>query len=149
MKSRLFCTNIYFKCGHIAYTDAQGDKDINHNSKIICFPYMASSLPPKTSLFLAASLHSCPGPGGYHHHIGVRPAGPGRDHHNWLGGELLSRLLPQGHQIELATYEHDSIQEYIRQAGNIAISSCDGILARMENLLLTFQTDRAGCISDN
>ena len=37
-------------------------------------------------------------------------------------------------------------QDYISQAGNIAqlhtqISSCDGILGRMENLLLSFQTD--------
>ena len=107
------------------------------------------------SLFVFGSITSLlPWPGGYHHHIGVRPAGPGRDHHHWLGGELLSRLLPHGHQIELATCKHDSIQDYISQAGNIAqlhnqISSCDGILARMENLLLTFQTDRAGCISDN
>ena len=108
-----------------------------------------------TRLFVFCNITSLlPRPGGYQHHTRVRPAGPGRHHDLWLGGELLSRPLPQGHRIELATCEHDSIQDYISQAGYIAqlhnqISSCDGILARMENLLLTFQTDGAGCISDN
>ena len=56
-------------------------------------------------------------------------------------------------EVELASSEQASIQDYISQAGNIAqlhnqISSCDGILARMENLLLTFQTDLGSISSE-
>ena len=56
-------------------------------------------------------------------------------------------------EVELASCEQASIQDYISQAGNIAqlhnqISSCDGILARMENLLLTFQTDLGSISSE-
>jgi len=56
-------------------------------------------------------------------------------------------------EAELASCEQASIQDYISQAGNIAqlhnqISSCDGILARMENLLLTFQTDLGSISSE-
>ena len=56
-------------------------------------------------------------------------------------------------EVELASSEQASIQDYISQAGNIAqlhnqISSCDGILARMENLLLSFQTDLGSISSE-
>ena len=54
---------------------------------------------------------------------------------------------------ELLDCEQVSIQDYISQAGNIAqlhsqISSCDGILGRMENLLLSFQTDLGSISSE-
>ena len=53
---------------------------------------------------------------------------------------------------ELESAEHASIGDYIAESGNIAalhnqISSCDGILARMEGLLTAFQTD-LGSISN-
>ena len=56
-------------------------------------------------------------------------------------------------EVELASCEQASIKDYISQAGNIGqlhnqISSCDGILARMENLLLTFQTDLGSISSE-
>ena len=51
-------------------------------------------------------------------------------------------------EVELASCEQASIQDYISQAGNIAqlhnqISSCDGILARMETEIKE-QTGRKG-----
>ena len=56
-------------------------------------------------------------------------------------------------ETELVACEQVSIQDYISQAGNIAqlhsqISSCDGILERMENLLLSFQTDLGSISSE-
>ena len=56
-------------------------------------------------------------------------------------------------ESELVACEQVSIQDYISQAGNIAqlhsqISSCDGILERMENLLLSFQTDLGSISSE-
>lgn len=54
---------------------------------------------------------------------------------------------------ELAHAEQSSIRDYINQSGNIAqlhnqVSSCDGILARMETLLLTFQSDLGSISSE-
>jgi len=56
-------------------------------------------------------------------------------------------------ESELVECEQVSIQDYISQAGNIAqlhtqISSCDGILARMEDMLLSFQTDLGSISSE-
>ena len=49
--------------------------------------------------------------------------------------------------------EQVSVEDYISQAGNIAqlhnqISSCDGILERMETMLLSFQTDLGSISSE-
>ena len=54
---------------------------------------------------------------------------------------------------ELEKAESASINDYIAESGNIAalhnqISSCDGILARMENLLIAFQTDLGSISSE-
>ena len=49
--------------------------------------------------------------------------------------------------------EEVSVADYISQAGNIAqlhnqISSCDGILEKMETMLLSFQTDLGSISSE-
>ena len=54
---------------------------------------------------------------------------------------------------ELDAAESASIKDYITESGNIAalhnqISSCDGILARMEGLLTAFQTDLGSISSE-
>ena len=56
-------------------------------------------------------------------------------------------------EAELVRCEQVSVGDYISQAGNIAqlhsqISSCDGILGRMETLLLSFQTDLGSISSE-
>jgi len=63
------------------------------------------------------------------------------------------RVYSKQIETELVECEQVSIQDYISQAGNIAqlhnqISSCDNILERMENLLLTFQTDLGSISSE-
>ena len=63
------------------------------------------------------------------------------------------RVYSKQIETELLECEQVSIQDYISQAGNIAqlhnqISSCDNILERMENLLLTFQTDLGSISSE-
>ena len=60
--------------------------------------------------------------------------------------------LPQI-KVELASCEQASMQDYISQAGNIAqlhtqISICNGILVRVENMLLIFQTDQRSISSE-
>jgi len=64
-------------------------------------------------------------------------------------------LREYSRQVEqqLAMAEQASIQDYIGQAASIAglhsqISSCDGILARMENLLTSFQSDLGSISSE-
>ena len=82
--------------------------------------------------------------------------------HDHLQDDIVKEALASGQdlreyskqvEVELASCEQASIQDYISQAGNIAqlhnqISSCDGILARMENLLLSFQTDLGSISSE-
>jgi len=63
-----------------------------------------------------------------------------------LEGGLDLRDYSKQIEDELAAAEKASIADYISQSGNIAqlhnqVSSCDSILARMENLLLSFQSD--------
>ncbi|XP_023342298.1 vacuolar protein sorting-associated protein 52 homolog [Eurytemora carolleeae] len=78
-----------------------------------------------------------------------------------LQDEIIKEALSSGLDLreyskkvekELESAEHASIGDYIAESGNIAalhnqISSCDGILARMEGLLTAFQTD-LGSISN-
>lgn len=82
------------------------------------------------------------------------------DLHPHLQDEVIKKALASGLdlreyskkvEVELEAAESASIGDYITESGNIAtlhnqISSCDGILARMEGLLTAFQTD-LGCIS--
>ena len=79
-----------------------------------------------------------------------------------LQDDIVKNVLESGQDLrdyskqieqELVEREQVSIDDYISQAGNIAqlynqISSCDGILERMENMLLTFQTDLGSISSE-
>lgn len=70
-----------------------------------------------------------------------------------LEGGLDLRDYSRQVEEELALAEKASIADYIHQSGNIAqlhnqVSSCDSILARMEGLLLSFQSDLGSISSE-
>lgn len=79
-----------------------------------------------------------------------------------LQDDIVKNVLESGQDLrdyskqiekELVDREQVSIEDYISQAGNIAqlhnqISTCDGILERMENMLLSFQTDLGSISSE-
>jgi len=84
------------------------------------------------------------------------------DLHPHLQDEVIKKALASGLDLreyskkveaELEEAESASIGDYITESGNIAtlhnqISSCDGILARMEGLLTAFQTDLGSISSE-
>jgi len=86
----------------------------------------------------------------------------GEDLHGHLQDEVIKEALASGLDLreysrkvedELDAAESASIKDYITESGNIAalhnqISSCDGILARMEGLLTAFQTDLGSISSE-